>query len=132
MKEKSTNYNTVHWWLRYTYGSPKKCAHCPKTEKIEWALRTGFKHKQDKKHYIGLCRKCHFKYDKHPFGGTAWNKGLKGDPRLVASAAKAREALKGKPVWNKGKKTGIVPKSAFKKGGKPWNKGMALKEKGIL
>jgi len=42
--------------------------------------------------------------------------------------------LKGKPAWNKGKKTGIIPKTAFKKGHSapktafkkgftPWNKG---------
>lgn len=62
---------------------------------------------------------------------VAWNKGLKGDPRIEASLAKGRAVLKGKPVWNKGKKTGIVPRSAFKKGGKPWNKGLK-KEKGLV
>ena len=30
---------------------------------------------------------------------------------------------KGQTPWNKGKRTGIVPTSAFKKGVKPWNKG---------
>lgn len=32
--------------------------------------------------------------------------------------------MTGKPTWNKGKKTGIVPKNSFKKGSTPWNKGL--------
>lgn len=46
--------------------------------------------------------KCGFKK-----GFAPWNKGLKG----VMT------------VWNKGKKTGLVPRSAFKKGHKTWNRG---------
>ena len=34
------------------------------------------------------------------------------------------KSLKGKVSWNKGIKTGLVPKSAFKKGMIPWNKGL--------
>ena len=30
--------------------------------------------------------------------------------------------VKGYPTWNKNKKTGLIPKSAFKKGNIPWNK----------
>ena len=44
-------------------------------------------------------------------GRTPWNKGKKG----VMS-----------PNWNEGIKTGIVPKTAFKKGNIPWNKGKKL------
>ncbi len=35
---------------------------------------------------------------------------------------------KGKPSWNKGKKTGVIPKTAFKKGHRTWNKGTARKQ----
>ena len=47
-------------------------------------------------------------------GEQAWNKGLKG--KIIP--------------WNKGKKTGIVSKSVFKKGMIPWNKGTG--EDGIV
>jgi hypothetical protein len=33
--------------------------------------------------------------------------------------------LKGRIPWNKGVKTGLVPKTAFKKGCEVWNKGLA-------
>lgn len=45
-----------------------------------------------------------------------WNKGLK-------IPFKARPKAKGRSIWNKGIKTGIVPKTVFKKGEPPHNKG---------
>ena len=35
----------------------------------------------------------------------------------------------GKPTWNKGIKTGLIPKTAFKKGMTPWNKGKIFPER---
>ena len=55
----------------------------------------------------------------------------KGKTRSVESKLKQSVALKGHinwmpedfVTWNKGIKTGMVPRSAFKKGFTPWNKG---------
>lgn len=49
-------------------------------------------------------------------GGTVWHKGKKLSYR-------ARPGAIGRIPWNKNKKTGLVPKTAFKKGQKPWNIG---------
>lgn len=38
------------------------------------------------------------------------------------------ESLRSKVPWNKGKKTGFVPRSAFKKGDKPWNAGTKVEK----
>jgi hypothetical protein len=58
----------------------------------------------------------------------AWNKGIKwaemsgenhpmyGKKQKPESVAKMKAKLKGRSVWNKGKKTGIRPSSVFKKG----------------
>jgi len=60
-----------------------------------------------------------------PKGGIPWNKGLKAenDERIKRSTDAAHAAVKGKPSPRRGIKTGIVPKTAFKKGLIPWNKG---------
>lgn len=49
-----------------------------------------------------------------------WSKGLTSETNeKIRLSAEKREGL---VPWNKGKKTGIVPKSSFKKGLSPWNK----------
>lgn len=57
----------------------------------------------------------------HRFWGNkvAWNKGLtkETDDRVRANVEKTGETLKGRPPWNKGKK------SDYMKGNIPWNKG---------
>ena len=48
---------------------------------------------------------------------------IKGHKLSKESLKKMRENHKGSIPWNKGKHTGIIPKSSFKKGHKTWNKG---------
>ena len=47
----------------------------------------------------------------------------KGRVRTEEWRRNLSNALKGRVSWNKGKKTGLVPKTAFKKGDVPWIKG---------
>lgn len=48
---------------------------------------------------------------------------VKGSKMSPESKQKMRLARLGKTPWNKGKKTGIVPRTSFKAGRTPWNKG---------
>jgi ribonuclease BN (tRNA processing enzyme) len=45
--------------------------------------------------------------------------------KILSEETKRRisNSKKGGTPWNKGKKTGLVPRTAFKKGEAPWNKG---------
>lgn len=64
------SYSGLHKWLNREYGNPKKCFHCEikgeynsRNWSIEWANKTG-KYLRDINDWIGLCKKCHYKYDK--------------------------------------------------------------------
>ncbi len=66
-KEIDYGYNAVHNWVRkYKNGYPKECEHCGKSgltsHKIHWA-NIDHKYRRVLKDYIGLCAKCHRKYD---------------------------------------------------------------------
>jgi len=68
-----------------------------------------------------------------PKGQIPWNKG-KTNVYSKETINKIKEKLKGHIPWNKGLKTGLVPKSAFKKGihyssKTEFKKGHGLKEK---
>lgn len=59
-------YNSIHHWVRDTFGRPEKCEHCDGLftgRKIEWANKSG-EYKRDREDWIRLCAKCHRKYDK--------------------------------------------------------------------
>lgn len=49
------------------------------------------------------------------FGFQVWNKGKVG-AITPEQRAKMVAGLRARPAWNKGKKTGLVPSSVFKKG----------------
>lgn len=68
------SYNRLHNWKLEKDGNPKKCEHCGKIGKynigkvrktwnIQWANKSR-KYKRDLNDWIGLCIKCHRKYDK--------------------------------------------------------------------
>lgn len=79
--------------------------------RYEWANISG-EYKRELSDYESLCVSCHRIKDLK--GRTLWNKGKKLHY----------------DVWNKGKKTGIVPKTAFKKGVTP--QGSILFKKGHI
>ena len=59
-------YNSIHHWVRDTFGKPDECEHCDgifSGRKIEWANISG-EYKREKSDWIRLCAKCHRKYDR--------------------------------------------------------------------
>lgn len=66
----NVGYHTLHNWLRYTKGRPKKCNSCGIENKlksdgrnyIEWA-NIDHKYRRKLQDYIPLCCKCHKEYD---------------------------------------------------------------------
>ena len=60
-------YQTIHCWIRYHYGSANKCENkkC-KSENIkwfEWALKKGKEYEKNIKNFKQLCGSCHKIYD---------------------------------------------------------------------
>lgn len=69
-KGDNCGYVAKHLSIKTYRGNPEKCEHCGKVgEKmngrwnIHWANVSG-EYKRDFEDYIGLCRKCHYAYDK--------------------------------------------------------------------
>ena len=111
------HYRAIHTAIQVVHGKAKRCEICKtkKAKRYEWSNKD-HKYQLDRKDWWELCSKCHWDYDEKKFGKCVWNRGRKGFQR--------NHNISGllKTPWNKGKKTGFVPKSAFKKGNKPWNK----------
>jgi hypothetical protein len=74
--EKSVKYKTklkykyLHTWVKKQLGNPKQCSHCSIEGKlhkgnwsIHWANKSG-EYLRDLSDWIGLCPKCHVRYDK--------------------------------------------------------------------
>lgn len=60
-------YESVHSWLRYHYGSPAICeaTDCLKiSTRYDWALKKGKEYDRSRDNFLRLCRKCHSIYDK--------------------------------------------------------------------
>lgn len=140
-KGDKAGYGALHSWIVRVKGRAIYCVECKRQDEnveYEWANISG-KYLRDMNDFRSLCVPCHrretylrgenkFYYKGvHPplhkeeckcfrCTGTAWNKGLKGKSKQIP--------------WNKGKKTGLVPKTAFKKGVAP--KGSVLFKKGQI
>ena len=63
-------YFGKHVWIRRNHGNAKFCEHCGKKGEntgrrwnIEWA-NVSREYKREFSDYIGLCKKCHIKFDK--------------------------------------------------------------------
>ncbi len=119
---KKSDYRAIHTAIKAVYGSPRKCELCKganKSKRFEWSNKN-HRYGLKKSDWWELCATCHRQWDRKKFGHKTWNKGIKGRQNWHNTSG-----FKGIP-WNKGKKTGLVPKSAFKKGNKPWNKNNLL------
>lgn len=65
-KGELATYNSIHSWIRDTFGKPNQCEHCYlffTGRKIEWANKSG-EYKREREDWIRLCAKCHRKFDK--------------------------------------------------------------------
>ena len=116
-------YRNVHNWVSYNFGKASKCEKCGRVRKIKgkkrtfsWANISGL-YKRIRSDWRQLCYSCHKKFDYENGRWKPWNKGRKGKQKNHNFSG-----LNTGVPWNRGKKTGLVPRSAFKKGGIPWNK----------
>lgn len=60
-----SEYQSIHRWIRKTFGKASKCEHCDVKghSKYEWALKNGAKYEKNIDNYIQLCPSCHRKCD---------------------------------------------------------------------
>lgn len=59
-------YDKIHHWIRYRFGSAKKCENKKCTgvsKRYHWALRKGKLYAKKKVNFIQLCSSCHIKMD---------------------------------------------------------------------
>lgn len=89
-KGEHVGYHALHSWLNRKFGRPQGCERCGTTtaKKFEWANKSRMYHRV-RSDWERLCVSCH---------------------RKDGFAMGEYES------WNKGKKTGLVPRSAFKRG----------------
>lgn len=105
-----------------------KCQHCGATDNLHAHHIIPWNVDESKRFELGngitLCKSCHKKEDGCVPAG--WNKGL---VRSEEWCKKLSESCKGRTAWNKGVKGLVVsPKTQFKKGFIPWNKGKPMTE----
>ena len=95
------SYISLHSWIRHNFGSANKCESlsCSKvSNNFQWSLLKGKKYEKKRENFWMLCSSCHKLYD---FNNNA---------RINLSLS------------HKGKHSS--PKTEFKKGIIPWNKGL--------
>lgn len=68
--ESSTNYSTIHGWLRSSVLKKNVCRSCGKVGRTEWALLKGKTYEKKKSNFKELCASCHRQYDK--IGERGW------------------------------------------------------------
>ena len=71
-KGDGAGYSAIHKWITNQKGKPKKCEHCGKSGagRYEWANKD-HKYKRELSDYIGLCPRCHRRYDSK-FNKITW------------------------------------------------------------
>lgn len=65
-KGDEATYNSIHHWIRDTYGRPTQCEFCKghfSGRKIEWANKSG-DYKRDRDDWLRLCARCHKAFEK--------------------------------------------------------------------
>ena len=110
-------YRAIHTAVATVWGKASRCElkGCKDAKRYEWSNKD-HKYSLERQDWWQLCSKCHWAYDRENFGKIVWNRGRIGKQKNHNTSGLLREP------WNKGKKTGIVPRSAFKKGNVPHNK----------
>jgi hypothetical protein len=117
---KKYQYRAIHTAITAVYGKPNKCenkkCNYKNPKRFEWSNKN-HKYNLIRKEWWMLCVSCHRRFDFIKFGRKVWNRGVRGLQKWHNISG-----LNNGTPWNKGKKTGLVPRSAFKNGNKPWNK----------
>ena len=68
-KGNKADVHSIHQWIIYNYGNPKKCVDCGKVgERVKrnWNIcwsNKDHKYRRVKKDWKGRCQKCHMQYD---------------------------------------------------------------------
>ena len=65
-KENGISYIGIHAWLHREFGRADRCDNCGKKglKRYDWHNISG-NYKRDRKDWIRLCRKCHYKADRN-------------------------------------------------------------------
>lgn len=85
-KGQEASYTAKHMWIRYHYGTPKKCEHCEATEDkmYHWANISG-DYLRERDDYIRLCVSCHKRYDIKRLAGKIKKRVPKVQPTKICT-----------------------------------------------
>ena len=62
-KGDDAGYQSIHKYIRKTYGKPTKCEKCGATKNIHWANKSGNYIRSDRNDWTQLCCSCHRYHD---------------------------------------------------------------------
>ena len=96
-KGDEANYQTIHKWLRRTFGNANKCEskNCRQISKnFHYALIKGKEYERKRENFMQLCRSCHLKYDFTEQWRKNISKSLLGNKHNLGNKASKETRLK--------------------------------------
>ena len=118
------NWKSREWSKAVKERDGNKCTICGETENLHTHhIKTWNEYPElryELSNGITYCWSCHNKQEWANRKRVPWNKGR---PATEETRKRLSDMAKGRPAWNKGKKSpGSVNSGSFKKGRAPWNK----------